>query len=282
MTAPPINLSWSQLRTAEECKQKLHLIRGGHKSAVSNLRNFFHGMVADRCMVTWLRDPQRQPGQMPGMVEDAINDVERESRETGGGIVRWRNADDRDELRQFCIDMVTRLEPILYRHVLPYRFHVGLRFKTPVKLPYLDGQPATVNLIGEMDLLVERGDGHVIWDLKGTKDDSYWRKVLGQLVFYDLVIYAMHGRPSSYAGLIQPMCAAPLVGMAITDDQRRQMWARIAGLATTIWSKDDTCKPTTAGCDWCEVRHACVRYKPGTLAAQMCISARPQAPGDQP
>jgi hypothetical protein len=269
----PITLSWSQLRTAEECKQKLHLIRAGHRSSASNLRNFFHGMVVDRCMVTWLRDPHRQPGQMLAMVEQAITDGEREAIEGGDGVVRWRNVDDRAELQQFCAELVTRLEPILYQHVLPYPFHVGLRFKVPVKMPYLDGQPTTVTLIGEMDLLVQRPDGHVVWDLKGTKDDSYWRKVIGQLVFYDLAVYATHGHPSVYAGLIQPMCTAPLVGMAITDDQRRQMWARVANLATTIWTQDTTCKTSTAGCHWCEVRHACTRFRPGSLAADLLTAA---------
>jgi PD-(D/E)XK nuclease superfamily len=274
MTDQPINLSWSQLRVAEECKQKLHLIRSGHRSGISNIRNFFHGMVVDRCMVTWLRDPNRQPGQMVTMVEDAITVGEREATDQGDGVVRWKHADDREQLHQFCTELLTRLEPILYRHVLPYPFHVAFGFKVPVKMPYLDGQPALVHLIGEMDLLIEHPNGHVIWDLKGTKDDSYWRKVIGQLVFYDLAVYAMHGQPSNYAGLIQPMCTQPVVGMTITDDQRRQMWARVAALATTIWSQDTTCKTSTAGCEWCEVRHACIRYRPGTLSANLCIAAR--------
>ena len=280
MSTPPapLTLSWSQLRTAEECRQKLYLIRRGHRSARQNLRNYYHGMVVDRVMRDWLADPQRQPGQMAAAVPAAIAAGEKEAIDTGDGVVRWKHAGDKAEMQQFCTELVVRLEPILAEHILPYKFFSPFRFKVPVKLPYLDGTPTMVYLIGEMDLLVQRPDGYAVWDLKGTKDDQYYRKVLGQLFFYDLALYAMHGTPATEVGLIQPMCTQQVMPATVTDDNRRDIWTRILRLATTIWSHDATCKEGTGGCQWCEVNHACARYSagPDSLSAGLLAAAREQ------
>lgn len=257
----PITVSWSQIRTFEECRQKLHLVRGGHRSPAQNLRNFYHGMVVDRVMRTWLADPNRQSGQMADMVPTEIERGQQEAIASGDGVVRWRHVNDKAEVSRFCTALVIKLELILATHVLPHPFECGKNFRIPIKIPYVDGSPTTITLIGEMDLLVQTPAGPVVWDLKGTQDDGYWRKVLGQLVFYDLAVYADTGKPTAGVGLIQPMCKEPLIGGRVTDDQRREMLARVIRLANGIWTLDQTCKATTTGCNYCEVNHACPRYQ---------------------
>lgn len=258
-----LNLSWSQLRTFEECAQKGFLQRAGKRSAAGDLRTYFPGMVVDHIMDRWLADPAHPSGAMAAMVADAIGEVEREAIATGDGVVRWKqHLTDRDEVREFCVELVTRLEPILRDLVLPHRHLAHHRFRVPLRIPYLDGEPVIVHLVGEMDLLVGEDGEHVIWDLKGTRDDSYWRKVLGQLVFYDLADFVATSKRTRTVGLIQPMCKEPVLRWDLTDEHRAALHTRVIGLANNIWRGTRDCKKDTHGCNWCSVRHACVRYAP--------------------
>ena len=280
MTAPErLRLSWSMLRTQEECRQKAALMREGKRNPAKNLRNFYHGMVVDAVMVRWLRDPV--PGAMPGMVDAQIQAGIDKARDDGDGVVRWRHADDRTQVRDYCVELVTRLEPLLDKHVLPWPHESALRFTETVKIPYLDGTPTEVDLVGEMDLLVHHDDGPVVLDLKGTADNQYWRRVIGQLVFYDLAVIARLRRRTHQVGLIQPMCELRTVGLSVTEDMRRDLYGRLTRMAQQIWSADRRCKDGTAGCTWCEVRHACTRYAPaattdafGSLADALREEAR--------
>ncbi len=264
MTRPiePISISWSQLRAHDECKQKSALLRAGHRAAAQNIRGYFHGMVVDKVMRDWLADPYRRAGQMLERVDAYISECAQAAVDDGDGVVRWRHADDRAELTEFCRDLLTRLEPILDELVLPYEFDSAYRFRLPVTVPYLDGTPTTIFLRGEMDLRTREGDGWAVWDLKGTRDDSYWRKVLGQLVFYDLAVLADQGVGTRRVGLIQPMCRQPVLEWTLTAEHRNQMWAAILRMAGDIWVGEAACKATTDGCTFCEVRHACPRYRP--------------------
>ncbi len=262
---PPktLRLSWSALRVHDECRQKARLIREGKRSPAKDLRNYYAGMVVDSVMQQWLADPNRAPGQMPAMVDHQIGKGIDDARATGDGVVRWRGPDDRAEVLRFCTELVAKLEPILDVYVLPYRFHAPFRFEVPVTVPYLDGTPTLVNLVGEMDLLVhEPSRRWSVWDLKGTADTQYWRRVLGQLVFYDLAVLGLYHDRTERTGLIQPMCPDPVLVFTVTDDMRRELWARIHRMAHAIWAEDFACKSTTSGCNWCEVRHACARYAP--------------------
>jgi hypothetical protein len=261
MTPPILRLSWSALKTHEECRQKAFLVREGKSNQAKNLRSYYHGMVVDRIMRQWLADPQ--PGAMPGMVDEAIDTGIAEARESGDGVVRWKHSEDRNEVRGYCKELVTRLEPILEKLVLPYPFQSALRFTYPTYMPYLgNGTAAEVHLVGEMDLLVRTPSGFVVLDLKGTADDQYWRRCIGQLVFYDLAVLANSKEPTAHVGLIQPMCTNPLVTFVVDQDMRRDLWVRLMRMARQMWSGDRDCKETTSGCQWCEVRHACVRYAP--------------------
>lgn len=259
----PMLVSWSQLRTHEECRQKGVLLRAGKRSPGQNIRGFFHGTVVDVAMRTWLSSPELRPGHMLEMVDELIESCQREAVETGDGVVRWKSATDRAEMREFCMELVRRLEPLLHRYVLPFDYEPAKRFSVPVEVPYLDGTPTCVHLVGEMDILVR--DSALcwgIWDLKATAADDYWRKVLGQLTFYDLATWAMFGDYSTVTGLIQPMCTEPVLTFVLTEEHRRQMWARIHRFTTDRWQRDVGPKETTDGCNWCPVNHACSRFKP--------------------
>lgn len=276
MTYPELRISWSKLRTYEECPQKVHLLRGGHASPAKNIRNYAHGMVVDRIMRNWLNNPIHTAGQMVAAVDEMIDSVSRDAVEDGDGVLRWRNVNDRADMREFCRELVRRLEPILREHVLPYPYENGLWFDVPIAATAPDGSPGVIRLIGEMDLLVNN-DGWFIWDLKGTKDDTYWRKVVGQLVFYDIAVLGLHGTPSTRAGLIQPMCSEPILSFEVGDEHRRQIWTRILRMADSLWSKHMPCKEGTAGCSWCEVNHACPRYQPTGKTMSLGMALRQAA-----
>ncbi len=261
------------MRTHEECRQKAFLLKAGKKNPTSNLRSYYHGMVVDACMQRWLADPDRRPGQMRSMVDNQIDVGVAEAKANGDGIVRWRHAQDREDVREYCTDLVTRLEPILDTLVTPYRFQAPLRFKVPVVIRD-PGGGLTVHLTGELDLLVHTEHGPIIWDLKGTADPDYYRRCIGQVVFYDLALYAMHGTKSAKAGIIQPMCPERVIALDITDDLRRQLWGRIHRMALQIRDEDRACKEGTSGCGYCEVRHACARYQPDTLSGLLRATAK--------
>lgn len=254
----PLRVSWSGLRSHEECHQKSYLIREGKRSKVSNIRNFFAGMVVDRIMRDWLDDPALRDADIRGVVTCAMDEME--STERGkGNMVRWRDAADRDQIRQFCVDLVVKLGPILSEHVLPHTYEHGKWFKVPMTLADQDGQPRDILLTGEMDLLVDNR-GPVVWDLKGTADDQYYRKVAAQLVFYDLAVWASTGIKTRFVGLIQPMCTEPVLAWEVTDNARRELLARIQRYAHDVWANDTTCTDQTGACHFCDVRHACARY----------------------
>lgn len=261
MSPRPLRLSWSQLRVHEECRQKAYLMRQGKKNPAKDMRNYFPGMVADRVMQQWLADPQ--PGAMSAMVDAALDLGEQDAIDTGDGVVRWRNRIDRAEVRRFVTEMVVKLEPVLNAFVTRFEYFAPHRFTETVLVPYLDGTPTPVTIVGEMDIKVRTPAGWVVLDLKGTADPQYWRRCVGQLVFYDLAVLAAHQQRTEFVGIIQPMCENPVVAWAVQEQDRRELWARLVRMAQQIWSDDTACKDGTSGCTWCEVRHACPRYQPG-------------------
>lgn len=276
-----LRISWSQLRAHEECRQRAYLLRTGHRNTAADMRVFFPGMVCDQIMGGWLSDPDRVPGGMLDLVDTTIERLAQESAESGDGVVRWKGPDDKRDVAAYCTETLRRLEPILTKLVLPYRFLVHHRFNADIAIPYLDGELVTVTLTGEMDLLTSPPAGNAIYDLKVTKDNSYWRKVTGQLLFYDLAdILATRRRPLA-AGLIQPMCTEPVLAFTFTDDDRRRLQARIVAYATAAWRKDHPVTTDVHRCGWCPVRHACPRYTCVSLSGSSSLSGalRAQAQG---
>src|SRR3954468_3413137 len=106
----PFRVSWSSLQAWEQCRQKGWLMSQRKSSQVKDSRNFFHGTVVDRIMRTWLQNPE--VGTMPGMVDDYMDTTEANLQEDGDGFVKWRHKADRDNVREFCVELTKRLEPI--------------------------------------------------------------------------------------------------------------------------------------------------------------------------
>lgn len=259
-----LSLSWSALRSHDECKQKAHLTRMRRRSPTQDIRGYFHGTVVDRVMRDWLCDPQRSAGAMVGMVEQIADREEKAAIEAGDGIVRWKGVNDKKQMLGFCRELVVRLEPILEELVVPHEYEPAKRFKVPMTIPYLDGTPIQVSLVGEIDVLVRDGQPRWhVWDLKATKDDNYWRKTVMQLVFYDIAVAEMFGTGSTDSvGLIQPMCKQPVMRFQVTQDQRTELMGRVIRMAHDIFRKDFEPKKDSAGCTYCSVRHACTKFNP--------------------
>lgn len=248
----PIRVSWSGLRNHEECAQRSFLLREGKRAKVTNIRNFFPGTVVDHVMRAWLVLPTAAP--MADLVESVMDKAEAEEK-AKGNLVRFRNPGDRADVQKFCIELCNRLEPILTQHVLPYEHQCGHWFKVPAILEGHD-----VLLTGEMDLLVQHPQGPVVWDLKGTADDQYYRKVVAQLTFYDLALWISTGTKTHFTGLIQPMCTERIKAWQITDDARRDLMIRIMRYVRDIVAGRRDCTENIATCHWCDVRHACPRF----------------------
>lgn len=257
----PLRLSWSRLRVHQECREKGALLAAGRKSPVADVRQFFPGTVADRCLRAWLSEEDPKLGQMAAMVATVADVEEKTAKDGGDGIVKWRGTSDKQKVISWCRDLVTRLEPIIVEHVLSFDYQPAVRFEVPLTVPHLDGTPTEIRLIGEMDLLVRVGEKtHHLWDLKATEDGNYWRKTVGQLVFYEIAHYGMFGFFPGVSGLIQPMCDQQVLMFNITDEQRRQMFVAICDTAADIWRGDLPPKSDNIGCDWCPVHHACSKH----------------------
>lgn len=261
--ASELRISWSGLRTHEECRMRGKLTRAGKKSPMQDIRMFFPGTVVDLAMRDWLNTPDHPEGGMQDQIHQ-IMDAEEEKVRAGDGVLKWRHAKDRDEVRSFCVELVSRLEPILRELVTPFDFEPAKRFQTRIQIPDLDGNPTPIWLVGEMDILVRDDQSQWgIWDLKGTRDNDYWRKTIGQLTFYDVAVGAMfEGQHSSRAGLIQPMCTERVKHVTISDQDRMTLMSRVVHMAHDIWRKDFTFRTDSEGCFHppCPVKHACPRF----------------------
>lgn len=238
-------------------------MRTGNRSAIMDHRIFFRGTVVDRVMRWRLESSDATPGSMPDMVEEIMSAELQKLKDDEEGIVKWRNANDRRESIDWCKELVVRLEPLLQKHVLPYEYETAKRFKVPVQIPYLDGRPTWINLAGELDLLVrdDQGNWHV-WDLKGTSDSSYWRKVLGQLIFYAIYVELGFGTYPTLNGFLQPMCDEQVMRFEFGSDDYAKMWDQIIRMASDIWQKDHELRKTSVGCSQCFVKSACERFAP--------------------
>ena len=259
-----IGVSWSRLREHEECKQKAHQKDEGRKSPLADIRTYFPGTVVDRCMRHWLDAAGQPPGGRVTMLDQIMENEEITAKATGDGLVKWKYPGDKAEVLEWCRELLTRLEVILARVALPYWYQPAIRFRVPLVVPYLDQTPQRIWLAGELDLFVRSGEAadspYAIWDLKGTNNTDYWRKVVGQLVFYGVAMAAKTGRWPAGAGLIQPMCPEQVLPFQFSEQQYAEMISRIHRYCHAVWRKDFTPKANEDGCGWCEVRHACVKY----------------------
>lgn len=258
-----IRISWSSLRTHEECKQRSHLVRSHKRARLDNKRGFLPGSVTDRVVRNWLNnDPYSHPGEMPDMVDGMIESLKLEMDETEKGIIRWKSAADRNSVVAECVEAVTKIEPLLERLVLPFEHLPDFGFNVPVNLINpVTREPEPVVLNGYMDLLVRDNEKrYAVWDVKHTRDEDYWRKTVGQLGFYDLVVELMEGQATKITGLIQPLVPQQVKPYYPSVDSRAQLMQRIVGMANDIWRQDHTPTKNLENCQWCSVKHACTRF----------------------
>lgn len=235
------------------------------KSPVTDIRQFFKGTVVDRCMGDWLDLEVQERGWMAAHVDEILDREETAARETGDGIVRWRSPADKAGLRVWCRDLVTRLEPVLLEHVVPYKYENHVRFKVPMTIPGPGGEMRKIVLAGEMDLLTwaEQQVPRSVDDLKATEDTSYWRKTTGQLMFYEIAVWGMTGHWPQVSRLFQPMCPEPVLPFYFTADQRREMFVTICAVANDIWRENLPPKADSVGCDRCAVKAMCPKFAHG-------------------
>jgi hypothetical protein len=262
-----LRISWSGLRTHEECRQRGFLTRTQKRAPLANTRNYFAGNVTDRVVREFLNNGGE--GDMPAMVE-AIMDRELKIIAEGDpekgvepGVMKWRDSGDRAKVTAECKEAVALILPALEKFVLPYEYQPDFKFQAPVTVPHPDGGMETILLIGYMDIIVRDDRGRWwVWDVKHTKDNSYWRKTYPQLSFYDLAVELMFGQPTIRTGLLQPLATPGVLPFQINANERAQLMPRIVNMAHDIWKEDHTPRNDNTLCGWCEVRHACSKFAP--------------------
>jgi hypothetical protein len=238
----------------------------GKTRVSADSRVFLPGTVADRLMRSWLDSGDPTPGWMVAHADEMLERFSsHDSDEPDKRPVRWRGdpAVDRKKVLDFVVEVVSLLEPILLKLVVPYDYQPELKFRVPIRIPNLHGDPTVIYLIGGIDIVVRYpSQDFAAYDLKATTNESYVNKVLGQGVFYDIalgIFLGDHTQPKEF-GFIIPATKQPVVMTSITNDDRRMMLARIVEYAHGIWRQEF--EPTTedAPCYTCEVKHACDRY----------------------
>ena len=251
-------LSWSALQRHELCKQKQHLISEGYGVKGRDVRNFLAGNVVDSIQKTWLDNPV---GSMVDLVDEHFDKAIAKAQEQD--TIKWRNKNDKKTIHTACKAATLLLEPILRARVLPFDYEPAKWFSVPVKIQNpKTGQVEEIILRGEFDLLVRDNNGKfIIWDLKTTADNDYWKKTVGQLVFYDLVILSMFGEPPIKAGLIQPLCDEQVKEFYFDSSHRAEMWGRINMMMRDVWDGNFDPKSDNAGCSFCEVAHKCAKFQ---------------------
>jgi hypothetical protein len=259
-----VKISWSALKTHEECRQKSMLMKSGKKAKVTDVRNFFPGRVTDRVVRHWLEeDPQGNPGRMPSMVKETIDNELGEAAESGESI-GWKHRTDREDVTAQCIAAVKNIEPALNRYVLPYTWQVDFGFKTPVMMRAPWGME-TVILNGYMDIIVwdPETDTWRIYDVKHTENKDYWKTSYGQLVFYSYENLLRTGQLPIEMGFFQPIVAKePVKRFPVSETEVNNLAGRVQSMAWELWAEETPPRMDKAMCSFCEVKHACVKFKP--------------------
>jgi hypothetical protein len=255
-------LSWSALQRAELCKQKQHLVSQGLSVPGKDVRNFLAGNVVDSIQKAWLDNPT---GKMSDLVDEHFERAIAKSEEKD--TIKWRSKNDKKNIHTTCIGAAVNLQPILEARVLPYDYEPAKWFYVPVKIQNpKSGQVEEIILRGEFDLLVRDNEGRfIVWDLKTTANNDYWKSSLGQLVFYDLVILSMFNAPPIKCGFIQPLCDEQVKEFYFDNSHRAEMWGRINAMMRDVWDENFEPKQDNAGCNFCEVAHRCEKFTKRSL-----------------
>jgi hypothetical protein len=251
-------VSWSSLQRWELCRAKNYLVLQGLSAPGKDVRNFLAGNVVDTIQKEWLDNPV---GNMVDLLDVHFDKVIAKAEEKD--TIKWRSKNDKRNIYLSCQNALVSLQPILVARVLPYDYEPAKRFYQPVNIRRPDGSIEEIILRGEFDLLVRdpKDMEFIVWDLKTTADNDYWKKTLGQLLFYDLVCISMFNKPPKKTGLIQPLCDEQVKEFTFDNSHRAEMWGRITAMMESQWADDHSPKADKAGCSWCEVVHACPKFQ---------------------
>lgn len=265
MTSPPdpVLVSWSGLKRWEHCPH--HQLRVIQKKTAQSEKGriFLPGTVLDLVQRHWLESENPEPGQMVEMVEAVFSEVvaEREA------IIKWRGnpIHDQREVKADVRAAAKKLEPWLIENVLPYDYQPEVRFTAYLQVPYIcEDRLGIVKMIGGIDIVVRDDQGKFrLYDLKMTQNESYIRSTLAQLIFYDLawgVIQEDFYHAAEW-GFITPALPERLISITVDRDDRRAMLSRIVQYAQGFWSDEWSPKADDEGCNYCEARGACDKFK---------------------
>lgn len=264
MSTENLRLSWTGLKRYEDCHQRHLRVLEGKAPKSTNGRVFLAGTVCDRAMRKWLDSSNPQPGEMAQYVDEFLNFFAEEDPQY---VIKWRGdpRQDRAKVRDFCLDLVGNLEPLLYQKVLPFRYQPAVKFRVPVNIPDINGESRQISLVGEIDIVVlDDDDNYSVLDLKATSDDSYVRRgILGQLTFYSLAWgqYVGKREQPTEAYFVVPAAKQKLVPVSVGTQERVMMLSRIVHYAHGVWRKEWQPSPGDQ-CGRCEVKHSCDHFRP--------------------
>lgn len=263
-----LTVSWSSLRRWEECRHK-QLRYAQKRTGLVDGRIFLPGTVADRVMRAWLDSDDPKPGQMPGMVEEYLrkfsNPANPDADPDAYQKIRWRGdrVADRQKVYDFCVDVVTKLEPILMKYVVPYDYWPEYKFDVITRIPGLDGEPRPIRLIGGIDIAVQLDTTtYHLFDLKATANKDYIRKVVGQGIFYFLAWKQIKKVYPQRFGFVAPALEHQVQWANVDIEDVRHMVTRIIAYAHSAWESDMPPKEDDVGCSYCEARSTCDKFKP--------------------
>lgn len=252
-----VRLSWSSLRSWRECKQRVKLQRAGKRSKVEDARGYLPGTISDRVVRDWLQNPDRKPGEMvsmiPGQLEKSVSEASR---------VKWKSEDDKQRVIQDCIEAVTTVEPQLMKYVVPFEHEEDFSFSVPMLAASAGGgDPIPVTLNGFMDILVKAGgDKYFIFDLKQTRNNDYWKKTAGQMVFYALAVELQYGVQPLGAALLQPLAKPTVKPIEVGTEAMQALAADITQMANDIVNDDMPVRKDTKECTFCNVKMSCPKF----------------------
>lgn len=263
-----IRLSWSKLKTWEQCHKRAKLYSQGKRHKSFNGRAFLPGTIADRCMRRWLEAGLEdrsalKPGGMLSYIEEEFY-----SHTMGPNAqysIKWRGDPIKDQ-ESVIIDVrdtLNRLEPILLAKVVPFDYQPEYRFVSVVGIPGPDEEPTQIEILGAVDVAVCMGEGRYgLYDLKLTRNDEYIRSTLGQLTFYDLAFHGWTGYQPVEHQFWAPLTKEVVIGTDVTADERNAMVQRIIRYCNGLWAGDDAMTEDRDECFHCQVKHACPRFVP--------------------
>lgn len=260
----PVTISWSGLKRWENCPQHQLRVILHQTEKQEKGRIFLPGTVCDLVQRRWLDSDNPQPGEMEQFVEDVF----KETVEKGESKIKWKGnpVEDMNAVKAFCRKTVTRLEPWLMEHVLPYDYQPEVKFRAHMEVPSLcEGMTGPVKMIGGIDILVRDDQGKFrLYDLKVTQNPDYIRSTLAQLIFYDIAWGVIQGDfyHANEWGFVTPALDDQImIPITVDREDRQVMLSRIIKYSQGVWRDNWAPKADDAGCNWCEAKGFCDKFK---------------------